>query len=323
MTTVQDTTAPMTARHPQAGAPLFKRLWIYQSTRFPLFKTATLLAVFSAASISVSAHLAHRPLPSWAVFATAWLVALIIFFQMRAADEYKDLEDDSRYRPERPIPSGLVSLRLILGMAFAGVPLAAAITAMLDVRLLLLLALVWIWLGLMTAEFFAPAWLRRHPVIYLLTHMAIMPLIDLFITGCEWLPHGAHPPAALALFLALSFVNGSIIELGRKIWAPENERPGVETYSALLGPARAARVLMAVSVLSWCFLVAVGYAVGAIWIVAAGGLVMLALFWRTLLAFARHPAPARQKKLDAMAGMWVFACYALAGYAPFLAGAGA
>ncbi len=30
-------------------------LWIYQKERFPLFKTAPLLAVFSAASLSVSA----------------------------------------------------------------------------------------------------------------------------------------------------------------------------------------------------------------------------------------------------------------------------
>jgi 4-hydroxybenzoate polyprenyltransferase len=309
------------ARHPRAGESLPKRLWIYQSTRFPLFKTAGLLAVFSAASISVSAHLAHRPLPSPGVFVIAWLVALIIFFQMRAADEYKDLEDDSKYRPERPIPSGLVSLRLILGLALAGIPAALSLTALLDARLWLLLALVWGWLGLMTVEFFAHGWLRRHPLAYLLTHMAIMPLIDLFITGCEWLPHGGHPPAALSLFLGLSFVNGSVIELGRKIWAPENERPGVETYSRLLGPARAAHALMAVSAVSWGLLVAVGYAVGAMWIVAAGGLIVLGLFWRTLMAFARHPDPAGQKRIDTMAGLWVFACYALGGYAPFLAGA--
>ena len=36
-------------------------------------------------------------------------VALIFFFQLRACDEVKDAEDDRRYRPERPIPRGLVS----------------------------------------------------------------------------------------------------------------------------------------------------------------------------------------------------------------------
>lgn len=96
--------------HPEANASLFRRLWLYQAERFPLGKTALLLAAFSAASISVSAHLADRPLPHWSVFVAAWLVAIVFLFQLRACDELKDLEDDRLYRPERPIPSGLVSL---------------------------------------------------------------------------------------------------------------------------------------------------------------------------------------------------------------------
>ena len=61
-------------RHPQAGASLARRLWLYQAERFPLFKTALLLAVFSSASISVSAHLGDRPLPGVFVFLAVWLV---------------------------------------------------------------------------------------------------------------------------------------------------------------------------------------------------------------------------------------------------------
>ena len=91
--------------------------------RFPLGQTALLLAVFSAASINVSAHLAGRPLPGIRTFARRlrWWRS-IFFFQLRACDEIKDREDDRRYRPERPIPRGLVSLRLIVGLALAGVP---------------------------------------------------------------------------------------------------------------------------------------------------------------------------------------------------------
>jgi hypothetical protein len=43
------------------------------------------------------------------------------------------------------------------------------------------------------------------------------------------------------MFLALSFVNGCVLEIGRKLWAPENEIAGVDTYSAL-GAARAAAI---------------------------------------------------------------------------------
>ncbi|MEM9046445.1 MAG: manganese transporter permease, partial [Pseudomonadota bacterium] len=97
------------------------RLWTYQAERFPLGKTVPLLAIFSAASINVSAFLAGRELPGISAYLAAFLLALTIFFQMRVCDEVKDQKIDAAYRPDRPIPRGLVSLRLIvsLGMASA------------------------------------------------------------------------------------------------------------------------------------------------------------------------------------------------------------
>ncbi len=57
-------------------------------------------------------------------YGCAFLVTFGLFLQLRAADEVKDLEDDRRHRPERPIPRGLVSPRLIVGPALGAVPLA-------------------------------------------------------------------------------------------------------------------------------------------------------------------------------------------------------
>ena len=64
--------------------------------------------------------------------------------------------------------------------------------------------------------------------------MAIMPLIDLVLTGCEWVPAGSVPDG-IWTFLLMSFCNGCVVEFGRKIWAPEHEREGVETYSSSWG----------------------------------------------------------------------------------------
>jgi 4-hydroxybenzoate polyprenyltransferase len=81
-------------------------LWTYQKERFPLAKTAPLLAVFSAASICVSAELAGSPLPGPGAFVAGFVIAMALFFQMRVCDECKDLADDRLYRPDRPIPRG-------------------------------------------------------------------------------------------------------------------------------------------------------------------------------------------------------------------------
>jgi len=100
---------------------LLERLWIYQRERFPLGRTSLLLLVFSAASLSLSAHLAGRALPGIWTFVAIWLAVVLVFFQLRAADEYKDFDDDARYRPERAVPRGLVSLKLILWLGIGEV----------------------------------------------------------------------------------------------------------------------------------------------------------------------------------------------------------
>ncbi len=307
-------------RHPKAEENVMRRLWLYQAERFPVIKTAVLVGVFSAASISVSAHLSGRALPGLWTFAGVWVVVIILFFQMRACDEYKDLAEDTRYRPERPIPSGLVSLRLILGLAGAGGALALIVAGSIYYPLIGVLLLVWLWLGLMTFEFFVPEWLKARPALYLTSHMVIMPLITLFITAAEWLPHGWQVPDGLWLFLALGFINGCVLEIGRKVWAPASECEGVETYSALLGPSRAALLWMGASAVAWLLLLGVGVALGVSLLIGIPGFVALVVVVGAAIRFARNPTPKGQKLIDRLAGLWVLVCYALAGFMPFLAG---
>lgn len=307
-------------RHPHADTSVWRRLWIYQANRFPVFKTATLLGVFTLASISVSAHLGGRSLPGVHILALGWVVSFIFFFQMRACDEWKDLEDDRKFRPERPVPSGLVSLKLIFAIASAGGVLAASLVGLVSPLLLAPLALVWLWLGLMTGEFFAPEWLKARPALYLVSHMAIMPLIDLFLTACEWLPHGSVPPNGLIFFLALSFVNGCVLEVGRKVWAPENELVGVETYSSLLGYRRAAMAWVLACSTACLLVTGVGILVGAaLWV---GGLsaLLLAVIVACARQFIKRPTPKGQKIIDTLSGVWVLVCYCLAGFGPYVAG---
>ena len=295
----------------------FSALWTYQKERFPLAKTAPILAVFSAASILVSAELAGRSPPGWGAFAAGFVVAFLIFFQMRACDEFKDLEDDRRYRPERPIPRGLVSLRLILTLGALSMPLAILAVWLWHPPVLWLLALVWLWLLAMTAEFGVPAWLKARPVIYLVSHMAIMPLIDLLLTGMEWVPGGSVGPG-LWLFLLLSLANGCVLEIGRKLWAPENEIEGVDTYSALWGPSNAAMIWAGTTVLSFALLLCVAMATGVFWATLVLGGVGLVIAMMSAARYAKNPVDAAEKRMDSVAGLWVFACYLLAGFLPLV-----
>jgi len=298
---------------------LAQRLWIYQAERFPLAKTVPLLACFSAASITLSAVLADRPLPGFAAYIIGFLLVFILFFQLRVADEVKDGADDAKYRPERPIPRGLVTLKLIVSLGVATIPVGIILALLYGAGLIWLLLLTWAWLTAMTFEFGVPDWLKARPVLYLLSHMAIMPLIDLMLTGIEWLPHGGAAPA-LWLFIALSFTNGCVLEIGRKLWALENEREGVDTYSGLWGPKRAAEIWFIFAGVSAALLLGVGIATG--YPAQFAILMSIGMFFCATACkrYASDPTPKAEKQMDTIAGLWVFGCYATAGFLPLALG---
>ncbi len=212
------------------------RWWIYQKERFPIFAHGPLVIVFCLAVLLFSALQGdNSTVPSSAQIAGAVISTLIMFFQLRVADEFKDFEIDARYRPHRPVPRGLVSLPELARLAYIGAAIQFAIAISIDVGLVPILFGVWLYAGLMTKEFFVPEWLQRHPAIYLVSHMLIMPLIAFYVSAFEWLCDCSSMPNGLGWLLALAFSCGLVLELGRKINIPEKERTGVESYSALWG----------------------------------------------------------------------------------------
>jgi len=178
--------------------------------------------------------------PAWSSLVVAFVTSLLFFLQLRIADEFKDFEEDSRFRPYRPVPRGLVTLAELRVVGIAAAVMQLALAIWLNVALVPFLLAAWAWLALMSVEFFVPAWLRARPLAYMFSHMAIMPLIDFYATACDWRVAGVHaPPAGLVWFLVVSFFNGIVVEIGRKIRPIDAEEPGVETYSVLWGRPRA------------------------------------------------------------------------------------
>src|SRR5438128_2976295 len=134
---------------------MLKRWWVYQRERFPILAHGLLIAAFSFSAVCFSALLRGQVvLPSATTVTVAFGTAFLFFLQLRIADEFKDFEEDSRYRPYRAVPRGLVSLRElgILGAAAALVQLLLGLA--LDPSLLMLLAVAWVYLALMSKEFF-------------------------------------------------------------------------------------------------------------------------------------------------------------------------
>ena len=294
------------------------RWWIYQKERFPLFAHGPLIAAFSASAVSYSALLRGGARPAGQSFLVALVVSLGSFLLLRIADEFKDAEEDARFRPYRPVPRGLVSLRelAVIGVAIAGLQLALA--APTGWQLAGLLFVTWTYFALMSREFFAREWLKARPVIYLFSHMLIMPLIDWFATGCDWVRAGEGMPAGLFWFLAASFCNGVVIELGRKIRAPGQEETGVETYTFLWGrPVAVASWLAALTATLACALVA-AQRIAFLPVVATVLGVLLAGAIALGMLFVRTERGKLAKMIEAYSGVWTLALYLTLGVVPLL-----
>jgi hypothetical protein len=297
-------------------APLSARLWAYQRERFPLAAYVPLIGISALSAAAWSAAARGRPgLPPWPVLAVGMATALGFFFLLRVADEHKDAHVDRQFRPELPVPRGLVSLAE-LRRAGAAVALAAAVAnALIAPRLLFALVPAVAWAALMAREFFVAEWLRARPVAYLLSHMVVMPLLFAYLTGLDWLAAG-DPPERLPFFLALAFLNGILVEVGRKIRAPEGERPGVETYTATWGLRAAPAVwLVALGAAAGFGILASPAGTAGVTGVALGVLAIAAAF--PVLAFLRGPTSARARQIEAMSGIWTLASYLVLALTPF------
>jgi 4-hydroxybenzoate polyprenyltransferase len=296
------------------------RWWIYQRERFPILAHAPVIAAFSLSAVCYSALLrgAHH-IPGWKPCLVAFASSFLFFLQLRLADEFKDFEEDSRYRPYRAVPRGLVSLRDLAKVWVGCIVIQFALALWLAPRLIVLLLLTWTYLALMSKEFFARRWLKARPITYMVTHMAIMPLVDLYTTSCDWVPMGAaRPPHGLLWFLLVSFFNGMVVEIGRKIRSPQDEEEGVETYSFLWG--------LRTAVVAWLAMMActAGCAyVAALRIEFARPVFVLLLILFCVavgagLYFLRGAVPKRGKLIETMAGVWSLLMYLSLGFVPMI-----
>lgn len=305
----------------RSSAPRGAARWIaYQRERFPLLAHGLLIGAFSGSAVCFSALLRNHPgLPGTRSFAAAFVTSLLFFLQLRIADEFKDAADDARWRPYRPVPRGLVTLRELGRIALSAAAVQGLIALWLDPALLTLLLLPWLYFALMSREFFAPAWLERRPLLYVGSHMVILPLIDLYATACDWRLAGSTPPSGLLWFLLVSYANGIVIEIGRKTRAPADEEPGVDTYSAQWGPAVAARAWLAAvaitALLAGGAATRIGIAFPVLIVLAMALAVCAAVAWR----FERAQTPGSGAAIERAAGAWTLLLYVSLGAAPALA----
>lgn len=306
---------PESAANPRGPA----RWWVYQRERFPLLAHGPLVVAFSCCAVSYSMLLRGAAgLPDWRACLVAFTVSLVFFFHLRVADEFKDAEEDARHRPYRPVPRGLVTLRELAVIGAAGACLQLFLTGWWNTPLLWWLALAWLYFALMSREFWIGEWLRAHPMVYLLSHLFIMPLVDFYAAACDWEHATGVMPAGLWWFVAASYFNGMVLEVGRKLRAPADEERGVPTYTAEWGVPRALALWLSGLLVAYVCGVLAACRVGVGGAFAVVGAVPVLLAFGTAWAFRRHAPAGAGKRFELISGLWTLSLYLGLGLLPRL-----
>ncbi len=300
-------------------ASYLKRFYIYQKERFPILINLIAVAVFTFSAISFSRICRGTdgfvPLKDYLIgcFATFTLFLLVRIF-----DEFKDKDDDAKYRKYLPVPRGLVKLKELRNIGIVVGVLQITSIAVFQLSMLPLYLIVIGYLCLMGVEFFVPTFLKKRQILYIASHMVIIPLLDIYSSGLDWKLEGEKPHIGLLFFFIVSFMNGIVVEFGRKLKAPEDEEEGVVSYTKMWGTKRATYI--------WMITVATTLILATIAATYAnyGSTTFIILLFVALVCiipgilFIKRPSAKKAKGVEAMSGIWTIAMYLTLGGIPML-----
>jgi hypothetical protein len=289
--------------------PFLRRFAAWAIDRFPPAVCVLFVVLFGTSAFVGQVAAGGRPTLSPGLAAGA-LAFVAFYFGVRVYDEHKDLDVDARLHPDRLTVTGVLPLGDLRRVHAAGLAVQALVCVVADGGIGPVV-LTWLaataWTLLMLEEFFVPGWLSPRPVLYALSHQIVVPLS---VVWAATLGAGTVAVGAAVGWWCLAAAAGALtFEIARKMWAPEDERPGEDSYTAVLGTVAAARLALGVMAGGAVGLVALAVTLtgrlSAAVLVAVG--VLLVVTGSPLVRFARAPRPERAAALRPAAALYVLA----------------
>ncbi|MFL6195213.1 MAG: UbiA family prenyltransferase [Thermoanaerobaculia bacterium] len=290
-------------------SPFARRLSAYMAERFPLLGHGLLIAAYYSSNQFLARTLTRPGEPMHYDVTTLMgaVTLLLFFFHLRVFDEHKDYAEDRVHYPQRVLQSGVISLRDLKILGGVAIAVQIALSALRGPAALAAWAVAFLFSVLMLKEFFVRDWLKRHFLVYAVTHLLVMPFLSLlvfsFATG-RW-PWEA--PFWFGVYAWVGFFVTFNWEVSRKIRAPEDEIEGVETYTRIFGTYGAAWLVLLIRVIDTGLVALVGWHLGlSPWFYAA----LVALFLVCLVGFFQyrfHTNRKTAKRMETYAGMYIVA----------------
>ncbi len=290
-------------------SPFATRLFAYFAERFPLLNHGILIVSYYSSNQFLAQVLDNPGSP--VKYSTNSLLGAItifcMFLHLRVFDEHKDYEDDCRYYPGRLLSRGIISLKVLKVIGLIAIVLELTLSF---IRGPAAFCAVLIAIGfslLMLKEFFVRTWLKNHFLVYAFSHMLIMPLFALVAFSFTT---GRFPWQAPPWFILYAFVGFFVTfnwEISRKIRAPEDEIPGVDTYSRIFGTYGAAYLVVLVRVIDTAMVWFVGMHLGLSPLFYTVLILLFIVCLTGLIQFRLNTNAKTAKRMETYAGLYIIA----------------
>jgi len=332
-----------------------KNFKIYLNERFPLGKNSFFVLIFTLSGYIYTGLLYNSkiitPILSkevnrvsllwdkeidkvpmiWYKLLPLFIIIFMFFFQLRITDEFKDYEEDLKYRSYRPVQRGVISLKTLRKIGIVTVIVQIVFAHAINPKIIYYMALVWIYMFLMAKEFFIKKWLTKRILIYALSHVVIMVFITLVIVEATQyivpknifdvfiLQRYRHNiDFALIPLFTLNYLNGIVLEIGRKTRRTDEEEYGVQTYSKLWGRKKAVVVLSLLFVIEY-LLVILGLAHTHEKYFFFGGLTLLIILIVSIYFMVKFLKKDLSGKIvETVSGLWIIFSSMCMGLLPYL-----
>ncbi len=279
----------------------FKKWYTYQKERFPIliygsYVLAIVIAVFCYCSYLVQNKYTINNL----IIIPMFIVAFLQFLMVRIVDEFKDYEEDCKYRPYRPVPRGLIKLSELKVLFVICLSLQYIITIVINPRSLIYLLLLWLFFVVMSKGFFIKKFLDKHILAEVMLDELLMPILVLYLSSFAFFIN----IKAMWKILILSYIISWIVEVARKVRCKDDEEKGVKTYTQVFGINKA---MLLLSLLETVLAIIHGAILGKEYIILVIALYIISNIVNLLFAIKKNKKMAKITELTA--NMYILFCY--------------
>ena len=262
-----------------------KKWYIYQKERFPVVMYGIYIL---AIAFAVFVYGKYQVVNLIIMF----VVAFLQFFMVRIIDEFKDYEEDCKYRPYRPVPRGLITLKELKVVFIICAILQVAITFFVNSKGILALLIMWEFFAIMSKGFFIKKFLDKHILCEVFLDELLMPLLVLYLSTFVCKSGGFN----IIKLLILSYIVSWIVEIARKVRSKEDEEEGVKTYTKVLGIKKA---MILLTLLETALMIIQTSILGQTYLPLTIGIYIAAILINALFAIEKTKKTAKLAELSA------------------------